>query len=89
MLLDYAEMIENMWFSVFGNSLIGCVVFLIFLFFMCAVRRFDLGASVIVVLPTLFGMVASDLLPLWIKALFVMPIGVLWIRALMRIVGLG
>ncbi len=86
---DYAGMIGDMWFSVFGNTLLGCIAILIALFFMCDVRRFDLERSTIVILPTVFGITTAEYLPLYVKALFIMPIVFLWIRALIRLVGLG
>ncbi len=88
-MVDYAGMIGDMWFDVFGNTLLGCIVILIALFYMCAMRRFGLQQSVIVILPTIFGITTVNYLPLWVRALFIIPIGIIWIRALIRLVGLG
>lgn len=86
--MTHSDVIETMWFDVFGNSTLGCIAILAVFFFLCYKRKLNIGESVLVIFPVLFGMILIGYLPWWVKGLFVIPIGFLWGLAVLKIAGL-
>ena len=86
--MTYSDIIEIMWLDVWGNSALASVALLGIFFFLCYKKRFDIGETVMVVMPVLFGLLTVDYLAPWIKGLLVIPIGMLWGLAVLRIAGL-
>lgn len=72
--------------NVFGSSLVVLVIAFGFLAFLCISGRLTVEQSAMVFIPAMFGVIADGWLPVWIKGLFVMAMGMLWGLALIRIV---
>jgi len=79
----------GMFVNVFGSSLVVFALVFGFFGFLCYSGRLSVEESTIVFIPLVFGIIQDNWLPLWIKALFVIPIVVIWGMALLRIVREG
>lgn len=87
--MNVTEIQELFWVgmvNVFGSSLIVLLIALGFLAFLCISGRLSLEQSAMVFIPAVFGLVSDGWLPVWIKGLLVMAMGMLWGLALIRIV---
>jgi len=72
------------WMMVFGSSLVAALAIIGVLAFMCMASGMGLAASIVVMLPTLWGIAESEYFPPWFKAAIIIPIGMLWGLALLR-----
>jgi len=84
----YDGMIGTMWLNVWGNTLIAGIAILAAFAYLCYRKRLDAGPSSAVILPVLFGMIAEGTVPVWVKGMFLIAIGILWGLAILRISGL-
>ncbi len=86
-------MIEDLFFQgfvdVFGSSLIVFIFLLGFFAFLCYSGRLSVEESALVFIPLIFGVIQDGWLPLWVKALFIIAIAVIWAMAILRIIREG
>lgn len=85
---DNNQLLWDMWFGVWGNTLLGCLVILGFFGFLCYRKKLDVGSGAIVMFPVLFGIVACEFMPLWVQGLFLLGLGFLWGMTILKILGL-
>ncbi|WP_457549600.1 hypothetical protein [Archaeoglobus sp.] len=87
------SIIEGLFFqgfvNVFGSSLVVFLFVLAFFAFLCYSGRLSVEESALVFIPLLFGVIEDGWLPMWVKALFLIGIAVIWGMAVLRIVREG
>jgi len=81
--------IFNMFLTVFGSTELVFVFVLGFFAFLCVIGNLKVEEASIVFIPLVWGIVADGWLPLWVKALFVLAIAVVWFMAFLRVVREG
>ena len=79
----------NAFVNVFGDSTVVFLVVLCFLAFLCVAGRLRVEEGIIVMLPTLMGVIQDGWLPFWIKALIAIAIAFVWGMMLFRILREG
>lgn len=72
--------------NVFGSSLVVLLIAFGFLAFLCITARMTVEQSAMVFIPAIFGIVTDGWLPVWVKGLLVMAMGMMWGLALIRLV---
>ena len=86
--MGYNELLWDMWFNLWGNTLIGCIVLLGFFGFMCFKKHLGVGGSAMVIFPVLFGVVSNNFVPIWVQGMFLVALGFLWALAILKLMGL-
>jgi membrane-bound ClpP family serine protease len=86
--MGYSDLIWTMWLSVWGNSLLACIAILALFFYLSWKKKLGVADTTLVIMPVVFGITADNYLPTWIRGLFLIPIGILWGMAILRVVGL-
>ncbi len=71
--------------NIFGHSIIVLIVAFGFLAYLCITGRMTVEQSAMVFIPAVFGIVSDAWLPVWIKGLFLMAMGMVWGLALIRL----
>lgn len=85
---DFQGLLGGMWLDVWGNTVVGCIAILAAFFFLTWKKRLGVGETALVVMPVLMGITTDNYLPIWIRGLFFIPIGLLWGMAVLRITGI-
>lgn len=83
---EVQDLFWNGFVGVFGSSLLVLIVAFGFLAFLCVTSRMTVEQAAMVFIPAIFGVVTDGWLPIWVKGLFVMAMGMLWGLALIRMV---
>jgi hypothetical protein len=71
--------------DIFGRSEIVFLFVFAFFAYLCIQGRLSAEESSMVFLPLVFGVVTDEWLPLWIKAIFIISIMIVWAMAILRI----
>ena len=74
----------TVWMMLFGNSLVAGVAIVGIMAFLCMAVGMSFSSSLIVMLPTMWGIADSSYFPTWFKAMIIIPVGALWGLALLR-----
>lgn len=86
--MAYSDTIELMWLDIWGNTALASVALIGIFFFLSFKKKFNIEETFMTILPVVFGLITVDYIALWIKGLFVIPIGLLWGLAVLRVAGL-
>ena len=86
---DVEELFFTGFVNVFGSSEVVFLVAFAFFAFLCVAGRLRVEESAMVFIPLVFGVVQDGWIPVWVKALFIVAISVVWGMAFMRIVREG
>src|SRR5574337_1318438 len=76
--------LENMWLTIWGNSLVGSLALLATFAYLCYKKRYGIIETLYVIFPVIFGITTADYLPDWVRGIFIMGIGAVWGLALTK-----
>ncbi len=76
--------IFNMFLTIFGSTELVFAFVLGFFAFLCVIGNLKLEEAGVVFIPLVFGIVEDGWLPIWVKALFVVAVAVIWFMAFLR-----
>lgn len=79
----------NAFVTIFGSTELVFVFVLGFFAFLCVIGNLKLEESGVVFIPLVFGIVQDGWLPMWVKAIFVLAVAVVWFMAFVRIIREG
>lgn len=82
--MTYSTMLYDMWVLVFGDIYLGGIALIVSFYFLCWKRGYDIDEHFLVVFPVVSGIVADGAMPLWIKGMYIVGVGVLWFSAITK-----
>lgn len=85
--MTYSTSLETMWLAVFGNTVLASIALLAAFSYLCFRKRYGTYETFLVLLPVVLGAINSGYLPVWVKGLFDVGLGILWGLAILKLVG--